>query len=124
MKNTRRQRQLGELIQRELANILLRHPEQPLFMKTTIVEVRVAPDMSVAKVYVSAFQGTNVHEVLAALKKSTGFLRHGLAQKLNLRITPQLYFVYDESIERGIKLSALIDEAVARDQELHQNEEK
>lgn len=122
MKESKRQRQIGEMIQRDLARILLLHPEQPLFAKITIISVMVAPDLSIAKVYFSVFDEAQVKEANEVLKKSGGFLRHELARSLNLRITPQLRFVYDESIRRGQHLSALIEEAVARDEELHHDE--
>jgi len=56
----------------------------------------------------------NIQLVEEGLKHAAGFLRSQLAGKIRLRVVPQLQFVYDESVERGMKLSRLIDEAVGK----------
>lgn len=118
MKSTR-QKQISSLIQRELAQVLLRHNEQPVFKMITLVGVEVSPDLAIAKVFFSVLDETKVDAALKALHNATGLLRHALAQNLNLRITPRLTFIYDESIVRGRELSALIDKAIAQDAQLH-----
>ncbi|MDR1057482.1 MAG: 30S ribosome-binding factor RbfA [Coxiellaceae bacterium] len=119
MPDRKRKKQIEESIQRELGVLLLRNPRQPLFPKITITAVNVAPDLAVAKVFFSVFDGINVDRAKEALQNDTKFLRRSLAHDLNLRLTPRLNFVYDESIERGRHLSDLINTAIARDKSTH-----
>ncbi|EKE00620.1 MAG: hypothetical protein ACD_21C00308G0003 [uncultured bacterium] len=117
MVNDNRKKRIGEQIQHELGNILLRHPEQPLFSQITLIAVDVSADLSVAKVFFSIFDDAKIEEAKMVLEQAAGFLRKALAHNLNLRLTPRLRFAYDDSIKRGQRLSALIDSAVAADEE-------
>ena len=79
----------------------------------TITEVEVSPDHSHAKVFFTRLGDESlIEETSAGLKRAAGFLRTQLAQRLKLRTVPQLEFKYDASVERGARLSRLIDEAV------------
>lgn len=111
MKQTPRCKRLAELIKRHLASAFIYYSDHPLLHQVTITDVEVAADLSVAKIFISVFDEKNITAVLQGLQRETGHLRHFLAKELNLRITPRLNFLYDESITRGQKLSALIDEA-------------
>ena len=102
---------VAEQIQRELADLLQFEVKDPRVGMVTITEVEVSGDMSHAKMYYSAAEGTK--ELQKGLEKSAGFLRTQLSKRLLLRTVPQLHFVYDASIDRGMKLSKLIDEALA-----------
>jgi ribosome-binding factor A len=104
---------VAEQIQRELADLLQFEVKDPRVGMVTITEVEVSGDMSHAKIYYSAAEGTK--ELQIGLEKSSGFLRTQLSKRLLLRTVPQLHFVYDASIDRGMKLSKLIDEALAPD---------
>jgi len=86
----------------------------------TIQEVRVSRDFSHAKVYYTSL-GSSLEpvELTRILKEAAPFLRHELGRKVNLRTTPELRFVHDESVERGEKLSSLIDAAVKSDAAKH-----
>lgn len=117
MVDEKRKKRISESIQHELATILLRRMEQPLFKQITITAVNVSADLSVAKVFFSVLADDKVKEAGAALQQASGFLRKSLAHSLNLRLTPRLYFVYDDSINRGQKLAALIDTAIAADEQ-------
>lgn len=81
----------------------------------SITRAEVAPDLRQATVYFSCIGDSD--EVLAGLKKCTGMLRHHLAVSLNLRITPELYFIKDGSIEHGAKIARFLEEIKARDAE-------
>jgi ribosome-binding factor A len=82
----------------------------------TVSAVEVARDLSHAKVYITLLGGSeHATEALGILHKAAGFLRHLLAQRVTMRTTPELHFVYDASVERGMRLTELIDEAVAAD---------
>lgn len=102
---------VAEQIQRELADLLQFEVKDPRVGMVTITEVEVSGDMSHAKIYYSAAEGTK--ELQKGLEKSAGFLRTQLSKRLLLRTVPQLHFVYDASIDRGMRLSKLIDEALA-----------
>ena len=77
----------------------------------TITGVDVSPDLSHAKVFFTILEKQNLEPTLAGLKRSAGFLRSQLARRIKLYTTPELRFVYDESVERGDHLSRLIDAA-------------
>lgn len=112
-KDFSRSHRVAEQIQRELADLLQFEVKDPRVGMVTITEVEVTGDMAHAKIYYSAKQGTP--ELQAGLEKSSGFLRTQLAKRMLLRTVPQLHFVYDASVDRGMKLSKLIDEALAPD---------
>jgi ribosome-binding factor A len=77
----------------------------------TLTSVDVSPDLSHAKVFFTLLDKTKLDSTLAGLKRSAGFLRSQLARRVKLYSTPELRFVYDESVERGDHLSRLIDAA-------------
>ena len=108
VKNTRIngevQKELSELIHQELKDPRV----NPL---TSITRVEVAPDLKNAKVYVSVLGDEDSQkDTLAGLKSAAPFMRSQLAKNMNLRNTPELHFVVDQSIEYGVHLSRLIDE--------------
>lgn len=105
---------VAEQIQRELADLLQFEVKDPRIGMVTLTEVEVSGDMAHAKIYYSAKAGTA--ELQKGLEKSAGFLRSQLGKRMLLRTVPQLHFIYDASIDRGMRLSQLIDEALAPDQ--------
>ena len=109
---------IADLIQRELSTILLRESQDPRFALISVSAVTVTRDLAYAKVYISAYRADDdkqkITETVKALNKATGFFRSLLANRIQLRTTPQLKFIYDESIVYGNRLSNLIDEAVKR----------
>jgi ribosome-binding factor A len=107
-----RPQKLGDLIQRELSELLQRELRDPRVGMITITAVDVSPDFSHAKVMFTIFQKEKLDETLAGLKRSAGFLRSQLAKRIKLYMTPELRFEYDESVERGDRLSRLIESAV------------
>jgi ribosome-binding factor A len=113
-KDTGRTRKIGELIQRELASIIPREMNDPRTAHVTITAVDVAPDLSHAKVYVTHLAGREqAKEMVTALKRASGFLRHALHERVMLRHVPELRFVYDESVERGDSIERLLAKARA-----------
>lgn len=113
-----RTRRVGQLLQRELACLIQEELRDPRVGWITVSYVEVSPDLKQAKVYVTALEeGEGVAKQLKTLNNAAGFLQHGLSQRVKLRTIPRLQFVYDYSIERGRRLSALIDEAVRKDLE-------
>jgi len=103
---------LADQIQRDLADLIRLEVRDPRVGLVTITTVEVTRDLSHARVFVTSLTETAAAESVQALTHAAGFLRSRLAQTLKLRTIPELHFVYDASIERGVRLSKLIDEAV------------
>jgi ribosome-binding factor A len=104
-----RPQKLGDLIQRELSELLQRELRDPRVGMITITAVDVSPDFSHAKVLYTTLDPAHVEEAGKGLKRAAGFLRSQLAKRIKLYTTPELRFEYDESVERGDRLSRLID---------------
>lgn len=111
-KRSGRPEKLGDLIQRELSQLLQREVRDPRVGMITITGVDVSPDISHAKVLFTTLSKEHVAEASVGLKRAAGFLRSQLAKRIKLYTTPELRFEYDESVERGDRLSRLIDAAV------------
>jgi ribosome-binding factor A len=108
-----RMQRIAGLVQATLADILLKESEDPRFHMVTITSVSLAKDMSSAKVFVSVWDEDKAADTISALNKAAKFLRHALAQsKIELRIMPELKFVYDDSTVRGNRISSLINDAL------------
>lgn len=113
MKDFPRARRVADQIQRELADILRLELKDPRVGMITVTDVEVTQDYAHAKVYFTLLgDKARADEAAQGLRRAAGFLRTQLAHRLKLRTVPQLQFVYDSSVERGISLSRLIDEAV------------
>jgi len=113
---SQRPHRLAEQIQHELAELLRTEVKDPRVGMVTVTHVDVSADLSHAKVHFTSLAGVErAKESSAALARTAGFLRSQLAQRLDVYTVPQLSFVYDASIESGMALSRLIDEAVAED---------
>jgi len=96
-------------VRRELADILRREVRDPRVVGVSLTDVEVSPDYGHAVVFFSCLDPNQVPVASEGLKRAAGFLRSQLAQRVKLYATPDLRFVYDESIERGDRLSRLID---------------
>lgn len=107
--NSGRPQKLGDLIQRELSELLARELRDPRVGMITITGVDVSPDFSHAKVFFTVLEKQKLGDTSAGLKRAAGFLRSQLARRIKLYTTPQLRFEYDESVERGDRLSRLIN---------------
>ncbi|WP_078120360.1 30S ribosome-binding factor RbfA [Thiosocius teredinicola] len=111
-----REERVGAEIHRELATLLRDEVRDPRIAGVTIQEVRVVRDLSHAKVFFTQMESSQAKATEAALNKAASFLRRRLAETMNLRTVPRLAFVYDKSIEAGMRLSSLIDSAIAKDE--------
>lgn len=111
-----RSRRIAEQIQRELSGIIRLELKDPRVGMITITDVEVTQDYSHAKVFFTQLgDADKAGETTNALQHAAGFLRSQLAHRLKLRTVPELHFKYDVSVERGMRLSRLIDAAVATD---------
>jgi len=108
---------INEEIQRELAQ-QLRLLKDPRVQKTmvSITHVETTPDLRYAKVYVSLLDRSCAKEVLAGLKSSGGFLRRALGKSLQLRYTPELQFIADDSIQHGAHILEILRQVERQDE--------
>jgi ribosome-binding factor A len=111
-----RARRVAEQIQRELADLIRLEVKDPRVGMVTLTDAEVTKDLSHAKVFFTLLgDADRIAEAAAGLAHAAGYLRSELSHRLTLRTVPELHFVHDPSIERGIHLSQLIDQAVAAD---------
>ncbi len=114
MANPQRLRKVADQIQRELSQIVRSELKDPRVGMITFTGVEVSSDLAHAKVFYTLLGDSDQKEhTNKGLKRAAGFIRTMLGQKLSTHTTPELHFIYDESVERGVRLSRLIDEAVA-----------
>ena len=105
---------IADQIQRDLADLIRNELKDPRVGMITLTGVEVSSDYRHAKIFFTTLGGPEVvSQTQHGLQHASGFLRSRLAGGLKLRIVPELHFVHDESVERGVRLSKLIDEAVA-----------
>ena len=122
IKNTRIN---GEVL-RELSNIIHGGIKDPrIHPMTSVVSVMVAPDLKTCKAYISVLGGDEAaQKALEGLKRAVGFIRKELAGRVNLRNTPQIKFILDQSIEYGVHMSRLIDDVTVGIKEREDQEEE
>lgn len=108
IKNTR----INGEVQRELSNIIHNEIKDPrIHPMTSVVTVEVAPDLKTCKAYISVLGDEKAQQdTIAGLKSAEGYIRRELAHTVNLRNTPEIRFILDQSIEYGVRMSRLIDE--------------
>ena len=111
IKNTR----VNTEVQHELSNIIRGGIKDPrVAPMTSVVAVEVAPDLKTCKAYVSVFGDEKAQEdTLKGLQSAEGFIRRELARKMNMRNTPQITFVMDQSIAYGVAMSKKIDDVMS-----------
>lgn len=122
MRNSKNEARLGrvnEEIRKALSQIIdyeVKNPDVTGIISVT--KVKVTPDLKYAKVYVSILNAKNNEKTLEGLKASSGFMRSSLAKKVNLRITPELVFEYDDSLEHGERIESLLKQIKKQDEEI------
>jgi ribosome-binding factor A len=115
----RYQRRVSELVHIRLSNLLERKSRDPRLAMVTITDVEVTPDVARANVYFTVLGGEEARdEALEGLRGAAGWLRRELGQHLRLRNIPELVFRYDRSVERGERISAILDELGLGDEEI------
>ncbi len=106
-----RPERVAEKIRVEVADILQRELKDPRIGLVTCTRVQVSGDLKVAKVYVSVLAESQEQEAtMEALVSASGFVRRLLSQRLGLRVSPEVRFIFDPSVEYGIRLERLIEE--------------
>ena len=113
MKNTR----INGEVQKELAEIIRGEIKDPRISPlTSVISVEVAPDLKTCKAWISVYGDDHVAEdTLDGLRSAEGYIRRELARRINLRNTPEIRFIVDQSIAYGVKMSKLIDEVAKSD---------
>ncbi len=108
---------INNLIRQEISELLQRQVKDPrLGTFIAVTEVSTSPDLKSAKVFVSRISNQEEkEETMQALEAAAGFLRKSLMKNLRLRRVPDLYFYWDDSIERADRLFRLLDQASAED---------
>ena len=118
-KNSIKKTRINMEVQRELSEIIRTEIKDPRVSAamTSVVAVEVTPDLKYCKAYISVLgDEERAKDAVAGLKSAVGYIRRELAHRINLRNTPQISFVLDQSIEYGVNMSRLIDEVT---RELH-----
>ena len=114
MANPARLRRIAEQIQRELSEILHAELKDPGVGMITVTDVEVSPDLAHAKVFFTTLGDAEaLAQSQAGLRRASGFLRSALGRRIKVHNTPELHFEYDASVERGVRLTQLIDAAVS-----------
>lgn len=118
IKNTR----INSEVQKELSLLISQEVKDPrIAPMTSVVSVEVTPDLKYCKAYISVLGDEEARKnTYLGLKNAAPFLRRELAKRINLRITPELTFVMDQSIEYGVAMSKKIDEVKIKDDEKHE----
>lgn len=114
IKNTR----INGEVQKVLSEIIRGEIKDPrISPMTSVVQVSVAPDLKTCKAFISVLGDEEAQkDTLAGLLSAVGYIRRQLARELNLRNTPEITFILDQSIEYGVSMSKLIDDVVGKDE--------
>ncbi|MBO5073592.1 MAG: 30S ribosome-binding factor RbfA [Eubacterium sp.] len=116
-KNSVKNIRVNSEVLREMSMIIREDLKDPrIHPMTSVMAVEVTPDLKFAKIFVSVMGDDEAKEkTMQGLKKSASFARHQLAERMNLRYTPELTFILDNSIEYGVTMSKKIDEVIRSD---------
>lgn len=121
----RRPQRVAEQIREEVSQIILGEMRDPRIGLVTVTDVKVSADLRHARVFVGVLgSDEQVADSLAALKAGAGFIRHELSTALRLRYTPELHFVYDETIRTAARIEELLKEESDRLRERESADEK
>lgn len=118
-KNEARLGRVNEELMKAISHIItyeLKNPDVSGMISVT--RVKVTPDLKYAKVYVSLLNSKSIEKTMKGLKESAGFMRSQVAKTVNLRITPELVFEYDDSMEHGEKIDNLLEQISKQDKKL------
>ncbi|MDE6025367.1 MAG: 30S ribosome-binding factor RbfA [Lachnospiraceae bacterium] len=118
-KTSHKNQRVNVEVQRELSRIIRMEIKDPrINPMTSVTDVTVTPDLKYCKAYISVLgDEQSVNDTICGLTSASGYIRRELAKSINLRNTPELTFVADNSIEYGIEMSKKIDEVISKDEE-------
>lgn len=104
-----RLQRISDMLRRELS-VMIQQLDDPRLTMISVMDVKVSRDLSHAKVYISCLEEDKVKEMLAVLNHAAGYLRHQLAQTVELRIIPNLRFYFDDALVRSGRIADLLNE--------------
>ncbi|WBW50679.1 30S ribosome-binding factor RbfA [Peptoniphilus equinus] len=107
--NPKRVHQISEEVRRGISEIIQRLKDPRIPEIISVSRADVTNDLSFAKVYISFFNG-NVDDVMEGLNSSKGYIKRELSKIVKMRVMPELIFIYDDSIEKGLAMDQLIRE--------------
>ncbi len=110
-KNETRLNRINEELKKEISHILtfeLKNPNVTGLLSVT--RAKITPDFKYAKIYVSVLNSKDIDKTMQGLKESSGFIRSQIAKTINLRITPELVFELDDSMEYGMRIDNILKE--------------
>lgn len=112
-KNSNRMARVDEELKRELSNIINYEVKNSnVTGMISVTKVKTSPDLKYTKVSVSIINSKNIKQTLAGLKAASGFIRSRIAEKMNLRVTPELVFELDESLVYGEKIDRILEQVM------------
>lgn len=108
--NSNRMNRVNEELKRELSNIINYEVKNSnVTGMISVTKVKTSPDLKYARISVSILNSKNIKQTLAGLKSASGFIRSRIAEKMNLRVTPELVFESDESLVYGEKIDRILE---------------
>jgi len=113
----KRSQRVGDLVREEVADIIMNRLKDPRIGFVTVTGVDMAPDMKMAKVYVSVLKEEERELTLEILNSSKAFIRSLLSKRLRMKVIPTVEFRFDTSIEYGYKIDKLLKEIKDRDED-------
>ena len=124
-KNSIKNMRINNEVQKELGNIIRSEIKDPRVSPlTSVTDVYVAPDLKTCKAYISVLgDDDDLKNTIEGLTKAEGYIRKQLASTVNLRNTPEITFVPDDSIAYGVKMSKMIDDTIGKKNEISEYEE-
>ena len=114
-KNNNRFNRIDEELKKQVSFIIMNDIKDPnLTGLVSVTKAKVTPDLKYAKIYISILNAKNLKEDLAVLKKSAGLTRSLLARRMNLRITPEIVFELDDSMEYGERIDSILKTIISK----------
>ena len=125
-KNSTKNTRINSEVQKELAEIIRSEIKDPrVSPMTSVVACEVAPDLKTCKAWISVYGDESaIEDTVKGLQSAEGYIRRELAHRINLRNTPEIRFIVDESIAYGVRMSKLIDDEIAKIPERPENEDE
>lgn len=122
--SSNRMARVNEELKKEISNIINYEVKNSnVTGLISVTKVKTSPDLKYARVYVSVLNSKNVKQTLAGLKAASGFIRSRIAEKINLRVTPELVFEFDDSMVYGEKIENILKD-IMKDIKPEENNEE
>lgn len=112
-KGFQRKDRVEEQVRRDLAELIQTELRDPRVGMISLTAVELTPDYAHAKIFFTTLNADHVPDIMQGLKRASGFLRRELGRRIHIHTLPELHFVHDISVERGVSLTQLIDKAAA-----------